>query len=263
MRRKRFRFSLRSAIVCMALIAMLLAIGIRFGGHVRWAAVKAWRPAVTPIPTSMLVAESINEEFGGCEIGPIRIDLPLSMREKFDVQRSPRIGSVNLRFTDGVRTVLVNLTPAKDFVMFPVTGFPDKANFTHVQLYRQIASAKSSDFSFAMSTDELHWHEWLMTNRQYLPDSESIEKNDTPEIQGNLLRFSSATGISYIYEWTTLADKWKGAITFHDPADDPNCIRLATSTFTVNGDLEVFKNATDAELKSLVVPIQTKSGAAK
>ena len=246
------RFSIRTLLVCIALVAMLLAAGIRFGAHFVWLAASSRLRSVESIPTATLVVPPIVEKFGRCEIGPISLDLPMSMHESFKVQRDPRNGSVNLRFTDSARTVLVNLTPIRDFAMFPLTGFPDKTDHTHSQLYRQIATVKSSDFSFGMTAEELRWHEWLVTNRQFMPDVESIEHVDKPEFEGNLLRFAPPTGIAYNFEWATTDGEWNGAVTFHDQTDNPDWIRFAASTFAVSGDPSVFQNATDSEIESVI-----------
>ena len=208
----------------MAVVAILLAAGIRLGEHFAWLANSSLLRTIQAIPATPLVVEPVAEKFTSCTIGPMTLELPASMCQRFDVQRDPGNGSISLRFTDNTRTALVNLTPMRDFVPFQLTGFPDKANQTHFQLCREIAGVRSSDFSFGMTTEQLRWHKWLVTNRRFVPDVESIEYVETAGLEANLLRFSS---VAYNYEWGTTDGEWKGAVTFLDPTGNPDWIRYA------------------------------------
>lgn len=122
------------------------------------------------------------------------------MSQTFAVKR-PSNGGINLHFTDNTRTAIVNLTPMRDFVMFPMTDYPDKVGQTDMRLYREIANVGSSDFSFDMTREQLRWHKWLVTNRSFIPDVESIEYVDKPDLVANLLRFLPTT---YSFEWSTI-----------------------------------------------------------
>jgi len=236
---------------------------MRFGPHLFWLLDRTRLPLVDSISNVSLDVEPTTETFFRCQVGPIAIDLPESMRGNFDAQRDLSNDRVSLRFTDGIRTAHVNVTPMKDFVMFPMSGFPNKKNDTHSQLYRQIAAVKSSDFSFWMTTDELRWHKWLITNRRLLHEPESIENIDCTSMEGNLLRFPSTKGICYNFEWATTDGEWKGAVSFEDPADNPNWIKHAASTFDLNGDTSTFltgdtstiRNAPDMAIKALVTSL--------
>lgn len=249
----RLQFWIRSLLACMAVVAMLLAAGIRFGEHIAWLVNRSRLPTLQAIPATPLVVEPVAEKFTSCTIGPMTLELPASICQRFDVQRSP---GISLRFTDGTRTALINLTPMRDWVGFQATGFPDKANQTHLRLYREIAGVRSSDFSLGMTTEQLRWHKWLVTNRQFVPHAESIEYVETAGLEANLIRFSS---VGYNYEWGTTDGKWKGTVMFLDPTGDSDWIRYAASTFSLCGDPRVLLNATDAELKKLVALSQANA----
>ena len=252
MSRQRFKFSIRSLLACIAAVALLLGLVVRFGGHAVWLATRTRLPTIQSIPASVLNAEPVEEEFRNCNIGPISLGLPVSMCQTVQVRR-PGSGGINLHFSDNSRTAIVNLTPLQDTVSFPRTEFPDRVGETDMRLYREIAAVQSSDFSFAMTNQQLRWHKWLVTNRRFIPEVESIEYRETPELEANLLRFSSTV---YNFEWGTTDGKWKGAVTFHDPTGNPDWIRNAASTFALRGDPSVFVTATDAELKAMVTSLR-------
>jgi hypothetical protein len=85
--------------------------------------------------------------------------------------------------------------------------------------------------------------------RSAIPAVESIEYDDTPDLEANLLRFSAT---AYNFEWGTTNGEWKGAVTFIDPTGDTGWIRFAASTFELRGDPSVFLKTTDAEPRALV-----------
>ena len=137
-----------------------------------------------------------------------------------------------------------------------MADFPSKAGRTDFQIYKEIASANSTDFSFGMSTEQLRWHKWLVTNRKFFPSADPMEFVETRELEAKLLRLSPNHSS---FEWETTNGEWKGILRFIDPTGDPGWIRYVASTFELRGDPSVFLQATDVELKAMVSLSQNAS----
>jgi hypothetical protein len=248
MKSSRLTFSIRSLLACIACIALLLALGIRFGAHALWYVTGVQRPTITAVPLTPLVVEPIAEETTSVIIGPYSLRLPASMCQSFEVKRPTGFGVV-LLFTDNTRKAIIHLSPSHNARFFPMADFPSKAGLTDFQIYKEIVSANSTDFSFGMSTEQLRWHKWLVTNRKFFPNVEPIKFVETRELEAKLLRLSSNHSS---FEWETTNGEWKGVLRFIDPTGDPGWIRYVASTFELRGDPSVFSHATDAELKAMV-----------
>jgi hypothetical protein len=248
MKSSRLTFSIRSLLASIACIAVLLALGIRFGEHARWYVTSVQRPTITAVPVTPLVVEPIAEETTSIIIGPYSLRLPASMCQAFEVKRQNGFGPA-LLFTDNTRKAIIHLSPAHNARFFSMADFPSKAGRTDFQIYKEIASANSTDFSFGMSTEQLRWHKWLVTNRKFFTNVEPIEVVETRELEAKLLRLSPNHSS---FEWETTNGEWKGMLRFIDPTGDPGWIRFVASTFELRGTPSVFSHATDDELRMMV-----------
>ena len=241
------RFSIRFLLAGMAIAAGILLAILRFGPHVVWVATMSGAPIVhssAPIP---LVATPLDEELNDCRVGAFAFQLPTSMCQAVEVQRGP--WGVRVRFSDGKRTLLVNLNPGNDFVWFP-NGFPEKKFVTSTELTRQMAKVQSSDFSFAMTPHDLRWHEFCLKNR--IETTKSIEHRKTTDLDANLLWLSS---ILLNYEWATTDGKWYGGLMFQIPSGEADWVRNVCLSFVVNGDPTLINTSDDAAIESMVATI--------
>ena len=233
----------------IATVACLLAFSVRFGPHLVWrVSYSHTAVGVNSVPCKPLISNALTEEVVSCHVGPFSFELPRSMANPIDVRRG--IGGVNLQFGDGERTLILNLTPLENVEIFPLADFPDKPKLTYARAYKEILTADSHDFSFAMSRDEFRWHKWLLTNRTLIPETiESMEFHRSAELEGNLLFAPSFR----CFDWATIDGTWKGTIHFQgSPQDDLNWARHVCTTFAINGDPKVFLGKNDAAIKSLV-----------
>ena len=114
-----------------------------------------------------------------------------------------------------------------------------------------------------MTTKELQWHKWLVSNRRNIATAESIESFDSPSVEANLLRLETSKGIAYSFEWSTTDGKWKGAVSFVDSEDAPGWIRQAASTFELTGDPSTLLNATNAKIDASIATSQSESTTAR
>lgn len=247
MRMPRFRFSIRSLLIALTVFAAVLALSIQWGPHVAWRTLHSRvSTGVTPLPSQSLVAIAPNEVLVACQVGPVSFELPETLSRSIQVKRG-----AFLQFQDNGRSILL-LLPSRDLRLLQeqIVDFPDKTKLTHPRLYKEIADAQSSDFSFGMSRRELAWHQWLLSTRSQIGiNIDLIEYLWRPDLEGNLISFSTLQ----IFEWSTVDCQWEGKIYFRGMSeDDDDWIRHFCTTFTINGNLEVFKGRDDAAIESLI-----------
>ncbi len=251
MRFPRFRFSVRTLLIAFTVLAALLGVSIRFGPHVVWRmAYSHISTGVVPIPSRPLIAAPPDEILVTCRIGPVSFMLPESLACAVEVHRG--IGGAFLVFYDNDRHMIVQLPQPEEGALLPaeIRAFPDKAQQTFPQTYREITAAQSSDFSFGMSRQELGWHALLLTRRALIGDDvDSIEYLSKPDVEGNLVAFR----LRHIFQWATTDGQWQGDITFKGASpDDVDWMRQVCATFTIDGDLGVLQNRDDAAIQALI-----------
>ena len=159
-------------------------------------------------------------------------------------------------------TIAVRLLSENATLTLPLVGPRRTANFPCIDSGKS-ASAQSDDFSIWMTTKELQWHKWLVSNRRNIATAESIESFDSPSVEANLLRLETSKGIAYSFEWSTTDGKWKGAVSFVDSEDAPGWIRQAASTFELTGDPSTILNATNAKINASIATSQSESTTAR
>jgi hypothetical protein len=237
-------------LIAFVVVAALLGLSIRFGPHVMWKTVHSdISSGVAPMPSKPLVDVLPTDDLVMCKAGPVSFELPESMGKNVAVHRG--IGGVFLQFHDDDRSLSLELPQRDDgLLQFQIEDFPDKSKLTFPRLYKEIADAQSSDFSFGMSHRELRWHKWLLKNRSQISiEIGLIEFLWRPDLEGNLLSFSSV----HTFQWATTDRQWEGTMYFKcSSRDDVDWIRHVCAKFDIEGDPNVFHNRDDATIVSMI-----------
>lgn len=263
---RRMQFSVRTLLIAFGIVGALLALSIRFGPHVIWKTLhSSTSSAVVPIPSNPLIDVAPDDDLITCHVGPISFELPTSMSNNIEVHGA--IGGAFVQFYDRDRSLVLRLPrPANSWLQQQITDIPDKSRLTFPRLYKEIMDAKSADFSFGMTHQELRWHTWLLANRALIGiDIELIEYVWRPDLEGNLLsqvsrrRARAGTGPAArpttirTFQWSTVDCKWEGTMIFKfSSPEDVDWIRHACATFAINGDPSVFQGRDDATIRSMV-----------
>ena len=251
MRCPRLRFSLRTLLIAVAVLAALLGLSIRFGPHVVWKiAHHDIASGVVPIPSKPLIDALPHEDLITCSVGPLSLEFPNALAKNLIVHGG--IGGVFLQFHDDHRSLVLQL-PKRAFKK-QIEGFPEKSTLSFPRLYKETADAQSSDFSFGMSHRELQWHIWLLRSRSMIGDIDHVEFLWRPDLDGKLVSQRSVR----TYQWATTDGKWEGTMYFKGfSSGEVEWIRHACSTFAIDGDPSVFEDRDDQAVESMVTLTQT------
>ncbi len=248
----RLKFSLRTILIVLAVLCGALACSIRFGPHILWVIVDSDGSSnVHQIPSKALVSGPSDSPFVTCQVGPLSFALPESLSKNVDVESG--LHGQLLVFDDANRVLSFQI-PYRYEGFFTVPGasdFPEKAEWTAPRIHKAILDAASSDFSFAMSHEELRWHKYLLKQRSLRPtDIKSIEYLWRQDLEATLI----STGDSWLFEWSTIDRKWMGKMHFMVPStsESEDWIRQVCTTFTLNGNPAIFDNLDDKSVELLV-----------
>ena len=245
----RFRFSIRTLLIAVTVLAAVLGLWLRFSPHVIFTLFP--NPELARVPPGSyrpLVATPPGEQRVRFQAGPLSFELPESLARS--VTTIDTGGGRYFRFQADGRTVHVRVPwPQQDHKWLAVR-FPDRVRTTPPRILQQITAVRVSDFSWSMSAGELRWHEWLLSKRNrdgQPPDMEFLWRTD---LEGVLL---SPRERQSKFEWATVDCQWSGDIFFVNmSADDHNWIRHLCATFTVNGDPNIFTRRNEEELKAMI-----------
>ena len=235
-------FSMRALLVAVTVMAIAMALSVRFGPHVLWKTIYRKNSSGTiSIPTQPLVDEDPNEELVGCRLGPIFFEIPRSFTDEVEFQAG------KLHFRNGEEQVILALPGHAN--MPNLAEFPEKAKLTQPQLFREVWDAQSSDFSFSMSVRELRWHQWMLRLRSPGPNTfvSSAEFSWGTDLDGILgIGDHGAT-----FQWSSTDSKWDGTVYFPRPTEENlDWIRHLCATLSIDGDLSGLRRLTAAELKT-------------
>ena len=253
MRLPRFKWSVRSLLTAIAVLAAVLGLAIRFGPHIIWKTVHSdTANEVFPIPSRPLTDTQPDEELAICSVGPISFELPRVICSNLDVREGLFTSYLSFHSSDRSLSVLL---PRPDYtslsIQNEISEFAPDSRLTFPRLFKEIADAQSSDFSFGMTHRELRWHKWLLKNHPG-PIDVTIEYLWLDDLEG-VLRTARTNPGRHVFQWSTVDCNWQGSIHFRSSTpDDRDWVRHVCATFAINGDPKVLQGRDDVELKSMV-----------
>ncbi len=247
----RFRFSIRTLIITVALLCLLLGISIRFGPHLLWKSTRSEAAnGVEAIPTRSLVDVRPVDKLVACNIGPITFEIPTELAETYEIHRG--IGGLFLNFYDtkSDRQAVIEIPTTRDEeTIIGDIGNPAFSQLSFPRFHKMVVEEQSSDFSWFMTRAQLRDHIFLLEHRAaVLDDTSLLEYLWRTDLEATLTHSGVTT-----FQWTALDDKLSGTVHFTPSTpEDTDWIRHCCASFKVAGGPFQVGMLGDSEIKSLI-----------
>lgn len=237
--RRWFRFSLRSMLLAVAVVALVLGLVLHYRVHLIWR-VGAWYGGFTDveaIPVGPMPATPTPEDWKHCRFGSIEFDLPPQLTENLT---APENGATALVLYDDSRKVMIHLPRDQaDLLAWQeeTLGLPPQGQGLSLPRLRVACwEASFDDFRWSMSRQEVHWHLWrvTMSPMMQLSSGGTAETLFRDDLEG-VARF---TDNASFFDWQAENTTIGGSFLFEDSRDetDPNWMRSVCQSLRFSGE---------------------------
>jgi hypothetical protein len=224
MKTRRVRFSVKFLLVMTATVAVLAALWVEYGSHLRFAMTHLGYPEFQAARIYEFASNETKEEQILCHIGNIKVRIPSTLAENPTIVRESstylwlvfRDSKRNVQIPFGGRDIRAGLMPTP----------PQLSTYTVPKLIEVIVRSSSHDFSFKMPDGDLAIHNWVIRQHERDAGFSSVKRfalsstraTDKILLSETIVSSSPQRVQSYLF-WETRDFDQSGSVWFSDTSD--------------------------------------------